>query len=72
MMKDQLRPDLCILTGQFREHLTETYNEQSLSLSLSLSLSHLNICFSYLYNTLVVLYALEQTTVITDYLLIII
>jgi hypothetical protein len=34
MMKHRLRSDLWILTGQTREHLTET-----LSLSLSLSLS---------------------------------
>jgi hypothetical protein len=27
MMKHRLRPVLWILTGQFREHLTETYNE---------------------------------------------
>jgi hypothetical protein len=27
MKKHQLRPDLWILTGQFRKHLTETYNE---------------------------------------------
>jgi hypothetical protein len=27
MMKHQLQPDLYILTGQFREHLTETYEK---------------------------------------------
>ena len=27
MMKHWLWPDLCLLTGQFRDHLTETYNE---------------------------------------------
>jgi len=53
MMRHQLRPDLCISTGQVREHLTEPSNEQRakkgchgrwtklvevVSLSLSLSL----------------------------------
>jgi hypothetical protein len=27
MMNHRLRPDFWILTGQFREHLAETYNE---------------------------------------------
>jgi hypothetical protein len=27
MMKHRLRPDLWIMNGQFREHLTETFNE---------------------------------------------
>ena len=27
MMKQRLRPDLWMMTGHFREHLTETYNE---------------------------------------------
>jgi hypothetical protein len=31
---------------------------------------YLNICFAYLFNTVSVLYALEQTTLLTDYLLI--